>query len=282
MNFSGFTPANPLAPPIPAAVRNAKRAYPDGLGDELRCAVCMDDYSEAMPPFVIDCGHSFCENCLNSAKRPSLGPSFTIPCHVCRRPSSQLRKNFSLLAAAEIVRSSGQGGPSASRARVPLAGRCLHSAVGDSEICDSHCTGTQHAVSCCCERDLCLRCAAKVLASQAGYVEVAHDDVSRVIIFSKTDERQRIVRINVYYTTGTIGTCIAHPTKGKTQMFRRLCSYDEICSIFDHPRVHTGKGYYHKNQCAALHTASSSTRDEIDAARSMCQARPSRAHMHPF
>jgi hypothetical protein len=217
---------------------------------------------------VIDCGHSFCENCLNSAKRPSLGPSFTIPCHVCRRPSSQLRKNFSLLAAAEIVRSSGQGGPSASRARVPLAGRCWHSAVGNSEICDSHCTGTQHAVSCShCGQDWCLRCAAKVLASQAGYVEVAHDDVSRVIIFSKTDERQRIVRINVYYTTGTIGTCIAHPTKGKTQMFRRLCSYDEICSIFDHPRVHTGKGYYHKNQCAALHNSLI-----IDAGRNRCRA----------
>jgi hypothetical protein len=35
----------------------------------------MDDYTEAIPPFVIDWGHSFCEKCLNSAKRRGKRPS---------------------------------------------------------------------------------------------------------------------------------------------------------------------------------------------------------------
>jgi hypothetical protein len=96
-------PAQPMRAATELAVRAAERAHPGGLGDELRCPVCMEDYSEAIPPFVIDCGHSFCEKCLNSAKRPSQGASFTIPCPICRRPSSQLRKNFGLLAAAEVM-----------------------------------------------------------------------------------------------------------------------------------------------------------------------------------
>ena len=51
------------------------------------------------------------------------------------------------------------------------------------------------------------------------------------------------VRINVYYTTGTVGTCLEHPTQGRTQMFRRNVTLAELEGIFRYPRVHTGKGY---------------------------------------
>ncbi len=54
------------------------------------------------------------------------------------------------------------------------------------------------------------------------------------------------VRLNVYYTTMTVGTCLNHPIKGKTQLFRRNLKWAEIEKIFINPRTHSGKGYYKK------------------------------------
>lgn len=54
------------------------------------------------------------------------------------------------------------------------------------------------------------------------------------------------VRINVYMTTLTVSTCLKHPTKGATQLFRKNVSFNLLNDIFAHPRKHTGKGYYKK------------------------------------
>ena len=54
------------------------------------------------------------------------------------------------------------------------------------------------------------------------------------------------VRINVYYSKMTVATCINHPQKGKTQLFRRRVSINELKKIFINPRVHTDMGYYQK------------------------------------
>ena len=55
------------------------------------------------------------------------------------------------------------------------------------------------------------------------------------------------VRVNVYYTTGTVGTSLDHPSKGKTQLFRKnRPDYALLEKIFEDPRVHTGDGYYRK------------------------------------
>ena len=55
------------------------------------------------------------------------------------------------------------------------------------------------------------------------------------------------VRVNVYFTTGTVGTSLDHPTKGKTQLFRKKRpDYALLERIFEDPRVHTGDGYYRK------------------------------------
>lgn len=55
-------------------------------------------------------------------------------------------------------------------------------------------------------------------------------------------------KINVYLSTLTVSTCINHPKKGKTQLFRKNLSYKEIEKIFQNPRVHTGHGYYTKRK----------------------------------
>lgn len=64
------------------------------------------------------------------------------------------------------------------------------------------------------------------------------------------------VRFNVYYTTGTVGTCLDHPVQGKTQLFRRTVTVEELGSIFDHPRMHTGRGYQRKKRKTSQGTGS--------------------------
>lgn len=53
-------------------------------------------------------------------------------------------------------------------------------------------------------------------------------------------------RINVYLTTMTVATCLKHPKKGPTQLFRKNVTVAMLHEIFEYPRKHTGKGYYTK------------------------------------
>jgi hypothetical protein len=41
----------------------------------------------------------------------------------------------------------------------------------------------------------------------------------------------------------TVGTYINHPKLGRNQLFRKYCTPQEVESIFQNPRIHTGKGY---------------------------------------
>lgn len=50
-------------------------------------------------------------------------------------------------------------------------------------------------------------------------------------------------RINVYVSKMTVTTCINHPKKGKTQLFRKKVDYELLNKIFENPRIHTDKGY---------------------------------------
>lgn len=84
------------------------------------------------------------------------------------------------------------------------------------------------------------------IASQIpGVHELSLNSASKVISFQKVDVQ---CRINVYYTTGTVGTCLYHPVSGKTQLFRRTVSYDILAEIFRNPRIHTGTGYFRRDQ----------------------------------
>ena len=53
-------------------------------------------------------------------------------------------------------------------------------------------------------------------------------------------------RINFYLSTGTAGTCLNHPTQGKTQLFRRGLDMATASTLLRNPRQHTGRGYKHK------------------------------------
>ena len=62
-------------------------------------------------------------------------------------------------------------------------------------------------------------------------------------------EKSDTKRINVYYTTGTVVTCLWHPKRGeKTQLFRRNVAMYLLAQIFENARGHTGRGYYNKSQ----------------------------------
>jgi len=55
------------------------------------------------------------------------------------------------------------------------------------------------------------------------------------------------VRLNIYTSTMTVGTCLNHPKKGKTQLFRKNVTQAELTAIYKKPRVHTNKGYTRKD-----------------------------------
>lgn len=75
--------------------------------------------------------------------------------------------------------------------------------------------------------------------------EISWNETSRVISFRHVAAD---VRINVYFTTRTIGTALCHPIQGRTQLFRRNCTIEELVRILQDPRVHTGKGYKRKHE----------------------------------
>mmetsp|Transcript_10068 Transcript_10068/g.18319 ORF Transcript_10068/g.18319 Transcript_10068/m.18319 type:complete len:213 (-) Transcript_10068:94-732(-) len=81
-------------------------------------------------------------------------------------------------------------------------------------------------------------------AKRLRYTLVSHNKQSRVVSFLKHTQGMGKVKINVYYTTRTVGTCIEHPKQGKTQLFRENINTRELLKlIFTNPRAHTDKGY---------------------------------------
>lgn len=79
------------------------------------------------------------------------------------------------------------------------------------------------------------------IAAELGYELIADEEDICMVSYKKDD-----VRINIYLTTNTVATCINHPKKGKTQLFRKHVDYNMLKQIFANPRTHTGKGYYTK------------------------------------
>lgn len=79
------------------------------------------------------------------------------------------------------------------------------------------------------------------IASASGYSLITNQENIGMVSYRKDD-----VRINVYLTTRTVATCLNHPKKGKTQLFRRNVSEAQLKQLFNNPRSHTGKGYYAK------------------------------------
>ncbi len=76
------------------------------------------------------------------------------------------------------------------------------------------------------------------LATANGYKSIP---VSNPYMYSYLKDG---IRINVYWGRMTVGTCLFHPKLGRTQLFRRNVTPEQLAKIFENPRTHTGKGYY--------------------------------------
>lgn len=81
----------------------------------------------------------------------------------------------------------------------------------------------------------------KEVATKHNYNLIDFQDNIGLISFG--DDK---TRINIYLTKMTVATCLNHPKKGKTQLFRKNVTLEMLDEIFEYPRKHTGKGYYKK------------------------------------
>lgn len=79
------------------------------------------------------------------------------------------------------------------------------------------------------------------LAKKHGWEALDYQESIKMASFLKEG-----CRINIYLTTGTVATCLNHPTKGKTQLFRRNVTHPLLEKIMTNPRHHTRRGYYRK------------------------------------
>lgn len=86
---------------------------------------------------------------------------------------------------------------------------------------------------------------ARKYAKKNKWKEIIHSEDNKLISFTKKCSGVW-VRLNVYYTTMTVGTAMDHPKKGKTQLFRRNVNEKTLKALFQNPRTHTGNGYYKK------------------------------------
>jgi len=91
--------------------------------------------------------------------------------------------------------------------------------------------------------------AARAEAHAAGLLEIYHNPKSRLVSFAPDGPAPgALTRLNVYYTTGTVGTCLGHPRQSKTQLFRRNVGLALLRELMHDPRLHTGTGYHRRQQ----------------------------------
>ena len=68
----------------------------------------------------------------------------------------------------------------------------------------------------------------KLLAKIYGWTFLTYQEDIKMISFTKGTSR-----INVYTTKMTVATCLKHPKQGKTQMFRKNVTSEEMREILD-------------------------------------------------
>lgn len=83
---------------------------------------------------------------------------------------------------------------------------------------------------------------------KSGVVEIPTTDPYLRSFFVPTERGNCRVNVWTNKKSGlfTVGTALDHPKKGKTQLFRRNCTEDEVRALLANPRSHTGKGYRRK------------------------------------
>jgi hypothetical protein len=80
------------------------------------------------------------------------------------------------------------------------------------------------------------------LARSENYNQIDYQENIGMVSYSDGE-----TRINIYLTKMTVATCLKHPKKGATQLFRKNVNYEMLHKIFQYPRLHTGKGYLKTN-----------------------------------
>jgi hypothetical protein len=76
-----------------------------------------------------------------------------------------------------------------------------------------------------------------------GWTFTGSVEASYVEFFEKKMNNGGLVKLDFYYTTGTIKTVLDHPTSGRNQLFRALVTPEQYKAVLDNPRVHTDQGY---------------------------------------
>jgi len=85
--------------------------------------------------------------------------------------------------------------------------------------------------------------------TEFGWTFTGSTQASRVEFFEKNSANAMgDVRLDWYYTTGTIKTTLHHPTTGTNQLFRNTVTPEEYQRILKNPRVHTDRGYRRNEQ----------------------------------
>lgn len=87
-------------------------------------------------------------------------------------------------------------------------------------------------------------------ASQFGWRFTGSCESGRAEFFEKSFEQHGIVKLDFYYTTGTVKTVLDHPTQGVTQLFAKgnSLSPDMYRAILENPRHHTGNRYHRRQR----------------------------------
>jgi len=81
------------------------------------------------------------------------------------------------------------------------------------------------------------------VAADEGYALCQRCDREGVLAFRR-ELRNVAQLVRVWHRTGTVGTYLKHPSKGKTQLYRRRVEdLRTLRALFDDPRCHTHDGY---------------------------------------
>ena len=78
-----------------------------------------------------------------------------------------------------------------------------------------------------------------------------------------TESHSGHVRIDVYFTTGKVTTCLNHHKSGKGQMFRPIENIAMLDKIFQYPRYHSNAGYKSKQETWSKRKKESLDKGEI-------------------
>jgi hypothetical protein len=79
-------------------------------------------------------------------------------------------------------------------------------------------------------------------ATNFGWKFTGSQQSSRVEFFEKT-LNMGLVKLDFYYTTGTVKTTLFHAVTGKNQLFRGDLTPEKYVEVLNNPRAHTNQGY---------------------------------------